>query len=652
MPPASTFNPNMLSKRQKRELKETGSFTTSRGTKRDATGATVTTPVTQQQASSMSLTELSKALALTPMTVDGVVPAETMTAPTPVNLPEPQADAAAETMQAGLQAQRDAAETVLVDTLAAERDRALKEQEKLNKRLEQMMQESDPQKRDTLKQEQRIIRNQLNAAETASAALEEDFNNRRKITSELDKLLTDGNNLIAQKRAMPISLQAQNKFVNQSIQDVQARAGVLSATISALDGNITQAHNIINTAQGTVRTYWKDQQDYNIAYMSLVESGALAKEKINTDYAEAQITLAKNKLTQLDETASYIQELMISPESAQFMADAGVTLNDSVDEINRKMAEQNKRVEINDTINSLKMEGYEYVAFPGDREDVVTLEVGGKTLAFVPPVEEVEMELRNVGGSLYRVNPQTGAAELVIGGGSGGGGGVTVPVAPLDSIPLNADGTVDVNSSAYIENLLAQSSEFKKTPTQSERESLTKFQGVIAQTGNLIASLKNTNTDPIIGFFKGLNPYDFDARTVNAQLQALVPGVARGVYGEVGVLTDHDIRNYMQTLPNLRSTEDQNKFVGLLTLKNAQRSFETTLKGLANSGVNVSGWLNDYRALTQQIKQVEQDLGVNSEPNPKALDDEFDSFQNQTTTDQTREGDGFWKSIGKFFFGE
>jgi hypothetical protein len=89
---------------------------------------------------------------------------------------------------------------------------------------------------------------------------------------------------------------------------------------------------------------------------------------------------------------------MIDPESAQFMADAGITLNDSVEEINAKMSEQTKVQERQDVMNELKMEGYEYVPFPGDREDVVSLDVGGKTLSFVAPVEPVKAGSGSGGG--------------------------------------------------------------------------------------------------------------------------------------------------------------------------------------------------------------------------------------------------------------
>lgn len=63
-----------------------------------------------------------------------------------------------------------------------------------------------------------------------------------------------------------------------------------------------------------------------------------------------------------------------------------------------------------------------------------------------------------------------------------------------------------------------------------------------------------------------MNPYNTDAQVLKAQLSSLIPNLARGVYGEVGVLTDQDIQNYAKTIPNLTSTEDVNKAVLAMTL--------------------------------------------------------------------------------------
>ncbi len=162
----------------------------------------------------------------------------------------------------------------------------------------------------------------------------------------------------------------------------------------------------------------------------------------------------------------------------------------------------------------------------------------------------------------------------------------------------------------YVIERLKQTFGSKTKLVASEREQLGKFANVVALTDNLMKSLDKATNDPILGYLKSLNPYDFDARAVNAQVTALVPSVARALYGEVGVLTDTDIERYLKTLPNIRSTTNQNKFIAAMTLSNAKRAYEQTLLNSANSGVNVSGFVDSYKNLTDRLNKIEKEIGV------------------------------------------
>lgn len=110
--------------------------------------------------------------------------------------------------------------------------------------------------------------------------------------------------------------------------------------------------------------------------------------------------------------------------------------------------------------------------------------------------------------------------------------------------------------------------------------------------------------NPIWGKVRKFNPWDMNAQSIKASLQAIVPNLARGVYGEVGVLTDNDIKNYSQTLPTLTSTEDVRKAVLAITTKSVQRAIENKLKSQAASGRDVSGYLQMY----QDLKRISDDL--------------------------------------------
>lgn len=75
---------------------------------------------------------------------------------------------------------------------------------------------------------------------------------------------------------------------------------------------------------------------------------------------------------------------------------------------------------------------------------------------------------------------------------------------------------------------------------------------------SLVESLEG-KVGPVAGRINALNPYDTDVVKLNALIRQTVPGLARGVFGEVGVLTNQDIENYTATLANMNVTTDQAK---------------------------------------------------------------------------------------------
>lgn len=142
-----------------------------------------------------------------------------------------------------------------------------------------------------------------------------------------------------------------------------------------------------------------------------------------------------------------------------------------------------------------------------------------------------------------------------------------------------------------IYDIMASSAQFDKVLSQTERTSMTKALNVAGQLGNLsdLVNLDSEQYGPIIGRIRGLNPFDTNAQEFKALIQGTVPNLARGIYGEVGVLTDTDIKNYAQTLPTLSSTEEvQDAMLGL-TLKLVRDSVRNQLSVAAQNGIDVSG---------------------------------------------------------------
>lgn len=129
-------------------------------------------------------------------------------------------------------------------------------------------------------------------------------------------------------------------------------------------------------------------------------------------------------------------------------------------------------------------------------------------------------------------------------------------------------------------------------------ESFAKAKNVLSQLGNLESTVMGMDTGPIIGAFKSANPYDVDAVKLKAELQAIVPNLARGIYGEVGVLTDQDINNYIQTLPNAKSTDDQKKALLNMTKKIIKDSISNKAATYAELGYDVSGLANTIEKIS------------------------------------------------------
>ena len=109
-----------------------------------------------------------------------------------------------------------------------------------------------------------------------------------------------------------------------------------------------------------------------------------------------------------------------------------------------------------------------------------------------------------------------------------------------------------------------------------------------------------------------MNPYDTNAQTIVAQLDSLIPGLARGTYGEVGVLTDNDIAQYSKTVPNLKSTKDVNKAIMAMTLQLIASGYKTKLQNQASGGRDVSGFTGAYQNVMAQVERLKKELGMST----------------------------------------
>ena len=167
------------------------------------------------------------------------------------------------------------------------------------------------------------------------------------------------------------------------------------------------------------------------------------------------------------------------------------------------------------------------------------------------------------------------------------------------------------------------------SPSQSESESLDKYKFTTDRLSELSDLLKNESTGPMVGFwrqFKSGLGFDDKALLIKAQITKIIPGLARGVFGEVGVLTDQDVAMYAKTIGNLNTPEEVNKVLTEAAMKMVSRGFENKLSTLAKSRKNVSGYLDQLRDVKKQSQEL---LGVEDEE-PEAI--EVESFTRDGNT--------------------
>lgn len=160
---------------------------------------------------------------------------------------------------------------------------------------------------------------------------------------------------------------------------------------------------------------------------------------------------------------------------------------------------------------------------------------------------------------------------------------------------------------ANINDVMAYS-QWGKDLTDTDTKALTKFSQALDQITGIQKQIKDIQTGPVLWKLKQLNPYDTDAQVLTASLNALIPNLARGVYGEVGVLTDNDIRQYSKTIPNLTQTNDVNNAVLALTLDTIAWGYKRQLQTLAAAWKDVSWFSGIYESLKAQSDSIKSQI--------------------------------------------
>lgn len=326
----------------------------------------------------------------------------TQVQPSPnINLPEPTALEVRTANNNTIQGAVDTAKNNLTTVINTQKNEVQKEIDALTKEQEDALAAG--------KELTQPFREKLLAKESERLKINENFDANQKLTNELESLLTQSNELINIATGRQVSGKVLTKSLSKTLADVQARAGVVQAVMAARNDQITQAYNIIDRQVEAVVADRNDELSYYNTIIDLTDRKLINLESEKYELAKTERDRAVKDVESAQATADYIKELMISPETAQFMADAGISLTDSIDGVKSKMAKQAKVQEGINTRNSLVEAGYEISPVPV--EGGIAVEAGGKTIyARVRPGSELALRIEDAKAAIEQKRASAASA--------------------------------------------------------------------------------------------------------------------------------------------------------------------------------------------------------------------------------------------------
>ncbi len=205
----------------------------------------------------------------------------------------------------------------------------------------------------------------LEKSERERLKIEENYFANQDSIKELNDLLTQAMSDIQSAEGVTGLGAIRTPRINQIKTEYEARAGVINAVMAARNNQISVAENLIDRSMTAITNDKNSQISYYNTVLNFYdklrgEEGAklVTLTAQETTYVNAQIGLLQSDLDNAQATANYVKQLMIDPNTAEAMSQAGVTLNDSVAQINAKLAAYAYTKSVRDTSNDMNAKGY------------------------------------------------------------------------------------------------------------------------------------------------------------------------------------------------------------------------------------------------------------------------------------------------------
>lgn len=273
------------------------------------------------------------------------------------------------------------------------------------------------------------------ALELEKQQFTDNYNASQSLVDEMSGLLDQGNALVSQMQNTTGLSSIMQPQISKTMTDIAARAGVIQAVLAARNNQIGLAQSQLSASLSAISSIANDQISYyqNIIsyYNDQQKSNTAQINSLSSDqqvYVKAQIQELQDNLAQTQATATAISNAMVDPNTALLYAKAGVTLTDSPQQINSKLAVAGYAAELSNTANKMAAAGYSSTPIHGVTP-VTTTDSAGVTKNWYKDTVAV-----SAGGT--------------VGAGNGSGGGT---VKPPTGAPINVSGT-DISQGQQILN--------------------------------------------------------------------------------------------------------------------------------------------------------------------------------------------------------
>lgn len=301
----------------------------------------------------------------------GEIPAGEKLTTTPApEIPEPTAGTVVEDYTTSLAADAEKKRTALdaerkrqLEAVKTEKDEIQKKIDEFTAKQEGVLEEAKPLTDP--------FRADLEKTERDRLKVEENYFENQKLVEELDTLLSDVQSQVQAEKDRTGLASIRNPRIQKAGEEAAARVGVIEAVMASRNNQITVANNLIDRSVQAITADRTDQLNY---YNTLLDFYQGSKDdegaklfqltQQETKLINDNISLLESDLASAQANADYIKGLMLDPSTAGIVANSGVTLNDTPEQVRDKFANFEYSQEVSGQVSEMSASGYQVLSTP------------------------------------------------------------------------------------------------------------------------------------------------------------------------------------------------------------------------------------------------------------------------------------------------